>query len=693
MKFIKKVYLSVFSIFLILLSCTVSVSASQGTAYTYTISVDGNYIRTQEAYIPSAIYLKDAGLSQPNDIFISGNLMYLADTGNKRLVIYDLIKKKIDTVENDSFASPSGIFVSDSNIYVADKDAEAVFIMDLHGKLLKTIKRPQNSPLMGTESIFKPVNVVVSANGNIFVVGESAYEGLMQFSPEGEFQGYFAANKRSMTLLEQLQEKIFTDKQKEQMLSRKPRAIQNIDISPRDLIYSVTQSAEISYSWSNAEKKTENALKMHNMAGTNILSTSKFMDDEWNFVDIASGPYGNSYALTYTGLIYEYDSEGNLIFSFGGRAVSGDRYGLFTYAQALDLDKNGFIYVLDKERALVQVLTPTDFAVLTHKAIYDLENGNYGESEENWLNILQLNGMSKIAHIGYGKSLMRQQRYSEACEHFKIANDISNYSECFWEIRNDLINNYIIYAVAVGFIVLVLVVTRQIFARKKVKEVYSSYNLSELRGGCFSRLASNLKYSLTVLRHPFDANYYLKTQKRGDFISATVLIFAAFSVYMLNSLKRGFIFSSSTASISPVMLTLLFFISLLLFVTGNYMVATINDGEGSFKNIYVAVAYSLLPYIIITPLNIGLSYVLTLNEAFIINVLSIAAVVWSAVLVFIGIMHIHNYSFKQTVKNVVLTVLFMILALVVIAIIYLVWNKVFDFISSLISEVSYRAKK
>ena len=58
MKFTKKIYLSVFSIFLILLSCTVSVSASQGTAYTYTISVDGNYIRTQEAYIPSAIYLK-----------------------------------------------------------------------------------------------------------------------------------------------------------------------------------------------------------------------------------------------------------------------------------------------------------------------------------------------------------------------------------------------------------------------------------------------------------------------------------------------------------------------------------------------------------------------------------------------------------------------------------------------------------
>ena len=93
------------------------------------------------------------------------------------------------------------------------------------------------------------------------------------------------------------------------------------------------------------------------------------------------GPYGNVYALTQTGLIYEYDNSGNLLFSFGGRAVSNDRYGLFTSAAAIDLDEEGFVYVLDKERGFVQVFAPTEFAMLNHRAIYDLEKGNYVESK------------------------------------------------------------------------------------------------------------------------------------------------------------------------------------------------------------------------------------------------------------------------------------------------------------------------
>ena len=55
----------------------ISASASQGTTYTYTISNNGDWIRTQEAYVPSMVYLKDAGLSKPNDIFIYENLFML----------------------------------------------------------------------------------------------------------------------------------------------------------------------------------------------------------------------------------------------------------------------------------------------------------------------------------------------------------------------------------------------------------------------------------------------------------------------------------------------------------------------------------------------------------------------------------------------------------------------------------------
>ena len=223
---------------------SISASAVQGTTYTYTISNNSSWIRTQEAYVPSQVCLRDAELYQPTDIFIHGELIYVADAGNGRVVIYNRNTKKYTHIENDNFVSPTGI-------------------TDKNGKLLNTILKPENSPLMSKDSIFKPLNVVVSEEGNIFVVGEGSYDGLMQFSPEGEFQGYFAANKRNLTMLERIQEMMFTREQKEQLLTRKPRAIQNIDISSRDLIYSVTQSAEITSTWSASETKTENTLKMH----------------------------------------------------------------------------------------------------------------------------------------------------------------------------------------------------------------------------------------------------------------------------------------------------------------------------------------------------------------------------------------------------------------------------------------------
>ncbi len=678
---------------LICLPLTMEVQAAQGTTYTYTISVDGDWIRTQEAYLVSTVLMQDQALNQPNDIFVFGKKLYIADTGNRRILVYDMETETVGELTDDAFVSPMGLFVNEENIYIADSGAQAVFICDHHGNIKTTITRPENSPLMSSSSIFKPTNVVVTEENNLFVAGEGSYDGLMQFSEDGTFHGYFAANKRSLSMLERIQDAVFTREQKDQLLTRKPRAIQNIDISDRGLVYSVTQSSEVSYAWRKAETKTSNSLKLHNMEGTNILSTEKFMDDEWNFVDVAAGPYGNSYALTYTGLVYEYDSNGNLLFSFGGRAVGNDRYGLFAYAAAIDMDKSGFLYVLDKERGLVQVYTPTDFAVLTHRAIYDLENGNYKASEENWGELLQLNGMSRIAHIGYGKSMLRQQRYSEALDHFKIANDRLNYSECFWEVRNVIINKYIVWVVVVFFVLMLFFMAKNTIRGRK-KKYYDSYELLKERSySGIKRFEEDMRYTFVMLRHPIDSIYYLKVGKRGSIVSALVLLSLGYLVYLTDVLGKGFIFSENSLSVlSPVLISLLYVICVILFIVGNYMMAAINEGEGTVKNIIIFLGYSLTPYILFGLAGIAMSYVLTLNEAFVIILLHTIGICWSVVLIFLSIANTHNYTISETVKNIFLTLVFAILALVLVAILYLVWDKVLTFLSELIAEVKYRAQ-
>lgn len=272
----------------------------------------------------------------------------------------------------------------------------AVFVFSASGERKLMIERP-DSKLFSELSDYTPKNVVVTTNGNIYVCSENAYEGLMQFSPEGEFEGYFGANHKHLTAKEIFSDLLLSDNMKQNELMRRPRTIKNLDINDRDLIYTVTQTNEYDIETQTHLAKQENCLKEYNLAGVNILSPNSFMQDAWNFEDVAAGQNGTVYAVTSTGLIYEYDSEGNVIFSFGGRAVSSDRNGLFTYATAIDTDEDGFIYVLDREKAFVEVFYPTDFAIMTHQAIFDLENGDYEAGEKSWGSVLALNGMSYLA--------------------------------------------------------------------------------------------------------------------------------------------------------------------------------------------------------------------------------------------------------------------------------------------------------
>ncbi len=656
----------------------VPAQARSSTTYNYTISVDGDWIRTQDAYVPGAIYLRDMGLSSPEDIFIKDDIIYVADSGNARVIAYNMTDNTHTVIGEGTLVAPSGIFVAEDNtVYIADRKAPAVFIYGADGSLLQTISTP-DSYLFGKTSVYAPKNVVVSTQGNIYVVGDGAHEGLMQFDFDGTFQGYFAANKRSLTLLEYIQELIYTDAQKAKSVSRIAQPIYNIDITSQDLIFSVTQAANKYAAGAGSGAKSHNLVQLHNLGGNNILSKEQSMNDEWNFVDIASGIYSNSYALTQTGLIYEYDSSGNLVFSFGGRAMSDDKNGLITDAAAIDVDKDGFIYVLDRERALVQIFVPTDFAVATQKAIYYLDTGNYEDSEEIWNEVLKLNGMSRIAHLGLGKTLLHQERYSEALEEFKIANDRKNYSTAYWELRGAWLDKNVLWLLG-GVILLIAgaVVLHRVTKKRPKKEK--------------PRIVSDVLYIGNMLRHPIDSLYYLNRGERGSVASASIVYLLGLIVFMLDMLCRGFIFGFARfKNTSPFFMPIAYVAVLGLFILGNYMVSSINDGKGTFKQVYITTAYALSPYICVTPFIVALTYALTLNEAFLIMFPWTVTLIWLFVVLFITLSETHAYSFKATVKNLLLTIFFMLVCVVVIALVYIFWKQIIIFVGKIIGEVSYR---
>jgi uncharacterized membrane protein (GlpM family) len=673
-----------FTVLFIMLSMTFGllpqvVHADNAPAYTYTISEDGKWVRTQDAYLTSGILFRDMGLKKPEDIFVKDGSIYIADTGEGRIAIMDKDTNEVAFVGEGILSSPTSVFVDEqNNILVADYKLEKVLLLSQDNKIIKSYERP-NSPVFGKNTNYKPKKAISDKKGNVYIVGEGAYDGIIQLSKEGEFLGYFGANSTNLTPLEALQDLIFTEAQKAKLFNRVPKTFYNIAMDKKGMTYSITQGVK------------GHAIKKHNVSGYDIFSPNERMSDEDNFVDITIGSYGQIFALTETGLIYEYDSSGKLIFSFGGRAISTERNGLFTVGAGISSDEDNNVYVLDKERGVVQVFYSTIFAEMTHKAINLFESGKYSESKELWHQLLRLSGTSKIAHDGLGKAYFQENNYEEAAYHFKMAQNRADYSESFWEIRNKWLQDN-----AASLIVFLVIF---IFAFKILKKVDGKLGVFKpirnlAKKAVNVKLISDLLFIKKFIRHPIDSMYDIRRDKDGSPLSATIIYLIGFVIFTVNFVGRGFIFNYVDArNMSYSFIMSLFLLPIGLWVAANYMVSSINEGEGRFRDVYIATAYSLAPYIIFMPFVIALSYVVTLNEAFILSFASLIIWVWAVVILFLGLKEIHNYEIREVIKNILLSLFLMFVAVIIYSIVYMLWDQLIGFVYTLIKEVAYNVTK
>ena len=151
---------------------------------------------TQDAYLPNRIIYSFNvanssvnSLAKAEDLYYEpqNQLFYLADTGNKRILVFDKSLKDAYQIGEGILQKPEGVYAtSDGKIYVADYDAQKVFIFDASGNVVKEIAKPDH-PLFGTQSFFRPSKIVVDDVGTMYIVDAGNANGLVQITSEGAF--------------------------------------------------------------------------------------------------------------------------------------------------------------------------------------------------------------------------------------------------------------------------------------------------------------------------------------------------------------------------------------------------------------------------------------------------------------------------------------------------------------------------
>lgn len=224
--------------------------------------------------------------------------------------------------------------------------------------------RTRRRPLYGVNAKFEPLKVAVDDAGSIYVISKGNTNGIAQFSADGAFLGYFGANDTDLSLMEKLQRLTYTQEQLEQLKRVVPPTPTSLDMDTHNLIYTVTAGVS--------------GMKRLNMAGRNIMDPTNQGFD--NAVDIVVGAQENIYLINEQGFIMEFTRDGRMLFLFGGQDNDRTRTGLFVATVAIDVDSRGRLYVLDRDKELVQRFAITDYAALVHEALALYQDGRYAES-------------------------------------------------------------------------------------------------------------------------------------------------------------------------------------------------------------------------------------------------------------------------------------------------------------------------
>lgn len=723
---------------LVLLVTALPVNAASYSTYTY--SIDGESLASPDAYTPletiaseNITHLQDGEvvgletpLDTPTDIEVDndGNI-YIADPKNNRIVVFSEYyqqKMIIDTFLNDqgvddALANPNGVFIWEGllstddpaldpdgdgyyaakEIYVADTDNRRLVVFDGAGNYIRHLEQPESDVFEEGEQ-YTPVAVAVDGAGRIYVVSSTTYQGIISLTNEGVFAGYIGAQKVTYSVIQMIWRRFQTEEQRLQTEKNVSTEYNNITIDDDGFVY-VTTNAIDQDTLAGAVRGNDASyapVKKLNTKGTDIMRRNGFFmpAGEINFrtfvydesvtgpssiVDVALGPEGTwSIVDESRSKVFTYDKNGELLFAFGDM---GSQMGnLKKIAGIVYLDSK--MLILDSETSSFTVYTRTPYGDLLVTALEHSNNRLYSLAEDDWKAILQRNNNFDAAYIGLGQAYYRMGRWQTAMDYFKIAYATEEYSEAFAELRKDWVSQYIwvIPIVVVGFFVILWLIFRyaaKVNARAAVSGKKKTY-------------WEELMYAFHLIFHPFDGFWDLKHEKRGSVRAALTILALVAVVFAWQAVGQAFIFNprGNFASILAQLSGLL--LPLLLWTTANWCLTTLFEGEGSFKDVFVACCYSLTPIILIIPVATLLTHVVTLSEQGFVSLLTNVCYVWLFLLIFFGTMVTHDYSIGKNIITIFGTILVMAVIMFVAILFSGLIVRMVSFVSNIVTEIQFR---
>ena len=711
-----------------------TISASAITPYTtYTYSINGDMQLSPHAYTPEKVidarYLNDSlkpeggasdnakllyanttiELKGPKDIFIDGlNHLYIVNTEKNQIIVTDEefnVRLIISDFTNkfgvpDALKAPSGVFVNDDEIFVADTGNSRIVVFDKLGNFVDIVPEPA-SEVLPDNSVYQPVAVAVDKAGRIYVVSSTTNYGVISLNRDGSFNGFIGPQKVTYNAWEYFLRLFKTAEQLKASESNVSTEFNNLCIDADGFIYVTTNSIEEASMASAITGKSKSGdfapVKKLNPNGTdvmhrngfwppsgeisfsNIATTEITISGPSSIVDVALGP-NNTWSIidTKRSKVFTYDSNGNLLYAFGDK---GNQLGNIQNLQAIDYQGTK-ILLLDRATNSISIYKRTGYGDLLNAAIQNTEDKQYEKAVDFYLNILQRNGNYDAAYIGIANSLYRDGSYVQAMKYYKYAYNTEDYSEAYQSYRKEWMEDYLW--------VIPVVVFGLIFGISKFFKYANKVNKKGQKQKEKRTFGEEILYAFHIIFHPFDGFWDLKHEKRGSVRGATFWLVVTCFAFVYQSVGLGYLRNPMGGGMSYFMSCISIISPVMLWVVANWCITTLFEGEGSFKDVFIATCYSLVPLPMLIIPGVMLTNIMTASEMAIYDLMLGFAFLWLGLLVFFGMMVTHDYTLGKNFITAIVSIVGVAFIIFIVGLFSTLVAKVFTFFYNIYVELSYR---
>ncbi|MBP8989257.1 MAG: hypothetical protein KBG64_03450 [Clostridia bacterium] len=198
-------------------------------------------------------------------------------------------------------------------------------------------------------------------------------------------------------------------------------------------------------------------------------------------------------------------------------------------------------------------------------------------------------------------------------------------------------------------------------------------------------------YPFYLMLHPIIGSEGIKWDGKGSYSVSIFMALMAFVTSVLQRQATGFIFNPNRLDkINVLNIFLVTALIVALWITSNRALCTLMDGEGKTSQIIIGSCYALLPYLLMTLLSVVLSHFLTYDMGVFLTCVQIAGYIWSGLVLFQAMRIIHQFTFKQTIWNLLLTVVGMMIIAFIMLLIYSLFQQLYIFFFTIFNEIMFR---